>query len=176
MLCMYYKYLWILCSSWTVTSSWTVLCQILWVQWASGCSRLKKFSKRSRFPNRAMSRPLTPSTRHCSGTRYRKSSKGNEQWSVKVWGGKSREVRKAGCKSDTVFSQDILRLLETHQQTFQRLHRDGSVSGVSVPAEQLQDMAERCKRERQPNLSLKKSRSCQGWLNKAITIAHNAQY
>ncbi|KAK3516845.1 hypothetical protein QTP70_024902 [Hemibagrus guttatus] len=39
--------------------------------------------------------------------------------------------------------QEILCLVETHQQTFQRFHRDRSVGGVPLPAEQLQDMAER---------------------------------
>uniref|UniRef100_A0A3Q1ESI7 Calponin-homology (CH) domain-containing protein n=1 Tax=Acanthochromis polyacanthus TaxID=80966 RepID=A0A3Q1ESI7_9TELE len=39
--------------------------------------------------------------------------------------------------------KDVLRSLESHQQVFQRIHRDRSVDGVPVPADQLQDMAER---------------------------------
>lgn len=45
---------------------------------------------------------------------------------------------------DLVFPQEILCQVESHQQTFQRYHRERSVGGVPVPAEQLQDMAERC--------------------------------
>lgn len=39
--------------------------------------------------------------------------------------------------------QDVLRSLESHQQIFQRIHKDRSVDGVPVPPDQLQDMAER---------------------------------
>lgn len=39
--------------------------------------------------------------------------------------------------------QEVLRNLESHKQTFQQIHKDRSVNGVPVPAEQLQDMAER---------------------------------
>uniref|UniRef100_A0A3P9N9W5 Calponin-homology (CH) domain-containing protein n=1 Tax=Poecilia reticulata TaxID=8081 RepID=A0A3P9N9W5_POERE len=39
--------------------------------------------------------------------------------------------------------KDVLRSLESHQQIFQRIHKDRSVDGVSVPQDQLQDMAER---------------------------------
>uniref|UniRef100_A0A3Q2C7M2 Calponin-homology (CH) domain-containing protein n=1 Tax=Cyprinodon variegatus TaxID=28743 RepID=A0A3Q2C7M2_CYPVA len=39
--------------------------------------------------------------------------------------------------------KDVLRSLESHQQIFQRIHRDRSVDGVAVPQDQLQDMAER---------------------------------
>uniref|UniRef100_A0A3Q2NMQ8 Nesprin-1-like n=1 Tax=Fundulus heteroclitus TaxID=8078 RepID=A0A3Q2NMQ8_FUNHE len=39
--------------------------------------------------------------------------------------------------------KDVLRGLESHQQIFQRIHKDRSVDGVPVPQDQLQDMAER---------------------------------
>ncbi|GLD49390.1 nesprin-1-like protein [Lates japonicus] len=39
--------------------------------------------------------------------------------------------------------KDMLRSLESHQQVFQRIHKDRSVDGVPVPPDQLQDMAER---------------------------------
>ncbi|KAM4529485.1 nesprin-1 isoform 3-T3 [Fundulus diaphanus] len=39
--------------------------------------------------------------------------------------------------------KDVLRSLESHQQIFQRIHKDRSVDGVPVPQDQLQDMAER---------------------------------
>ncbi|XP_042156441.1 nesprin-1-like [Oncorhynchus tshawytscha] len=39
--------------------------------------------------------------------------------------------------------KDMLKVLEGHQQVFQRIHKDRSVNGVPVPPEQLQDMAER---------------------------------
>uniref|UniRef100_A0A8C7CRJ2 Spectrin repeat containing, nuclear envelope 1b n=1 Tax=Oncorhynchus kisutch TaxID=8019 RepID=A0A8C7CRJ2_ONCKI len=39
--------------------------------------------------------------------------------------------------------KEVLKNLESHQQTFQQIHRDRSVNGVPVPSEQLQDMAER---------------------------------
>ena len=39
--------------------------------------------------------------------------------------------------------QDVLKSLESHQQVFQRIHKDRSVDGVPVPPDQLQDMAER---------------------------------
>uniref|UniRef100_A0A3B1IR95 Calponin-homology (CH) domain-containing protein n=1 Tax=Astyanax mexicanus TaxID=7994 RepID=A0A3B1IR95_ASTMX len=39
--------------------------------------------------------------------------------------------------------KDVLTNLEGHRQAFQQIHRDRSVNGVPVPAEQLQDMAER---------------------------------
>uniref|UniRef100_A0A3B3H3T0 Calponin-homology (CH) domain-containing protein n=1 Tax=Oryzias latipes TaxID=8090 RepID=A0A3B3H3T0_ORYLA len=39
--------------------------------------------------------------------------------------------------------KDVLRSLESHQQIFQRIHKDRSVDGVPVPPDQLQDMAER---------------------------------
>ncbi len=39
--------------------------------------------------------------------------------------------------------QDVLKSLESHQQVFQRIHRDRGVDGVPVPPDQLQDMAER---------------------------------
>lgn len=42
--------------------------------------------------------------------------------------------------------QDVLRSLESHQQVFQRIHKDRSVDGVPVPPDQLQDMAERWER------------------------------
>lgn len=37
----------------------------------------------------------------------------------------------------------MLRSLESHQQIFQRIHKDRSVDGIPVPPDQLQDMAER---------------------------------
>lgn len=40
-------------------------------------------------------------------------------------------------------AQDVLKSLESHQQVFQRIHKDRSVDGVPVPPDQLQDMAER---------------------------------
>lgn len=43
--------------------------------------------------------------------------------------------------------QDVLKSLESHQQVFQRIHKDRSVDGVSVPPDQLQDMAERYQRQ-----------------------------
>uniref|UniRef100_A0A4W4DRM4 Calponin-homology (CH) domain-containing protein n=1 Tax=Electrophorus electricus TaxID=8005 RepID=A0A4W4DRM4_ELEEL len=39
--------------------------------------------------------------------------------------------------------KEVLANLEGHRQTFQQIHRDRAVNGVPVPAEQLQDMAER---------------------------------
>ncbi|XP_040920912.1 nesprin-1-like [Toxotes jaculatrix] len=39
--------------------------------------------------------------------------------------------------------KDVLKSLESHQQVFQRIHKDRSVDGVLVPPDQLQDMAER---------------------------------
>lgn len=39
--------------------------------------------------------------------------------------------------------KDVLKSLEGHQQLFQRIHKDRSIEGVSVPPEQLLDMAER---------------------------------
>ncbi|XP_039981906.1 nesprin-1-like [Xiphias gladius] len=39
--------------------------------------------------------------------------------------------------------KDVLKSLESHQQVFQRIHKDRSVDGVPVPPDQLQDMAER---------------------------------
>ncbi|KAK1888949.1 Nesprin-1 [Dissostichus eleginoides] len=39
--------------------------------------------------------------------------------------------------------KDVLKSLETHQQVFQRIHKDRSVDGVPIPPDQLQDMAER---------------------------------
>lgn len=39
--------------------------------------------------------------------------------------------------------QDVLKSLETHQQVFQRIHKDRSVDGVPISPDQLQDMAER---------------------------------
>lgn len=65
---------------------------------------------------------------------------GNEEWSIQ--GVTVMNV------CHFVYPQEILCLVETHQQTFQRFHRDRSVGGVPVPAEQLQDMAERCENER----------------------------
>ncbi|XP_074471049.1 nesprin-1-like isoform X2 [Sebastes fasciatus] len=38
--------------------------------------------------------------------------------------------------------KDVLKSLESHQQVFQRIHKDRSVDGVPVPPDQLQDMAE----------------------------------
>ncbi|MEQ2294229.1 hypothetical protein AMECASPLE_001811, partial [Ameca splendens] len=39
--------------------------------------------------------------------------------------------------------KDVLRSLESHQQIFQRIHKDRSVDSVPVPQDQLQDIAER---------------------------------
>ncbi|XP_071058018.1 nesprin-1-like [Pseudochaenichthys georgianus] len=39
--------------------------------------------------------------------------------------------------------KDVLKSLETHQQVFQRIHKDRSVDGVPISPDQLQDMAER---------------------------------
>ncbi|XP_061126959.1 nesprin-1-like [Syngnathus typhle] len=39
--------------------------------------------------------------------------------------------------------EEVLKSLEGHQQVFQRIHKDRSIDGISVPPEQLQDMAER---------------------------------
>nr|XP_019953051.1 PREDICTED: nesprin-1-like [Paralichthys olivaceus] len=39
--------------------------------------------------------------------------------------------------------KDVLKSLKSHQQVFQRIHKDRSVDGVPVPPDQLQDMAER---------------------------------
>lgn len=50
-------------------------------------------------------------------------------------------------------AQDVLKSLESHQQVFQRFHKDRSVDGVPVPPDQLQDMAERLERHKpQPDL------------------------
>lgn len=66
-------------------------------------------------------------------------TEGNEEWCVQ---GRERGSDCDGC-ARLCFPQEVLRFVEMHQQTFQRFHRDRSVSGVPVPAEQLQDMAER---------------------------------
>ncbi|TSR99416.1 Nesprin-1 [Bagarius yarrelli] len=68
------------------------------------------------------------------------------QWGGKEEKGLKNDVSKeenAGVTMMDVYPQEILHLVETHQQTFQRFHRDGRVGSVSVPDEQLQDMAER---------------------------------
>ena len=51
--------------------------------------------------------------------------------------------------------QDVLKSLKSHQQVFQRIHKDRSVDGVPVPPDQLQDMAERWERHTHQSLSWK---------------------
>lgn len=71
-----------------------------------------------------------------------KSQQGGDGNEERCAHGGERRIDADGC-ARLCFPQEVLRLAETHQQTFQRFHRDLSVSGVPVPAEQLRDMAER---------------------------------
>lgn len=134
-------------SSWTGIFSWTGLCQLLLIWWGHGYTRLREPCDKRFSPSRHTTSLLTLYIELWSSTRLAHREKICKYKYVKGVGLllKSKDIS-VFCILFCVcwFAvQDVLKNLESHQQVFQKIHKDRSVDGVPIPPDQLQDMAER---------------------------------